>query len=101
MEPKELTFLQAAKVWWSQTWRALVLMIPVMIVWTMCVAFVLRGVPKPAPGERPQLPAGYFVLLVVMALVGFMVHIQSLRWALKTRWADFHLAIVPEPPKQS
>jgi hypothetical protein len=99
--PIEITFLRAAKVWWSFIWRAWILMLPLGLLFFPLMYLVVTiphpGSPPPAlrPDQMPGFIAKFFVLWIVM--MGGMVCVQTLaiRWMLKTKWSDFKLVAVP------
>jgi threonine/homoserine/homoserine lactone efflux protein len=96
MQPVELTFGRAFKVWWSYAWRAFVLGIPVAVV-MMIVWFVLLMPYFPHPGQRPdpalmQAAMGRFsVLWFVFMFLYIVIQVLAMRWMLKTKWSDFRL----------
>jgi hypothetical protein len=100
MQPVEITFQRAFKVWWSYTWRAWVLWMLVFMV--MGLALQASGI-MPRNSARPHVPPApeqlrhslslLFVVLVALSIV----QIFAVRWCLKTRWSDFKLvAMAPD-----
>ena len=93
MNEMTITFGRALKIWWSLMWRGFVLMIPVSI------ALVIVGYSMFPTGTL--LRAASFSPLEMMAVLGRMsllwtiasvvVQVLAIKWALRTRWSDFHL----------
>ena len=101
-----MTLMQAFKVWWSYSWRASILVIPLGIIMT---AWSLAGL---VAAVEPMLQSGQslsnlnidqllglvsggtslFVLSVVLTGV---IQVFAMRWALNSRWSDFRLKAVP------
>jgi hypothetical protein len=73
-----------------------VLCIPLLFVYIAILGFLIKGMPSPGPGEKPQLPLiSIWITYAVMIPSSIVLQIVSLRWALKTRWSDFYLEIRP------
>jgi hypothetical protein len=97
-----LTFGRALKVWWSYMWRGMLLTIPLMVLVQLPAMFFLFRQFQSAfqPGQPIDPRAAFsgfryfFALWIVMAVSMVLVHTQALRWALRTRWADFRLIAV-------
>ena len=97
MQPVDVTFLRALKIWWSYTWRTMVLWLPlglglpigIIMFWAM-------------PHRLPALLAGpraeylkYAVWPLFIAPI-VILQIYAIRWTLKARWSDFRLLAVTE-----
>jgi uncharacterized membrane protein len=98
----DVTFGRALKIWWSFVWRAMVLMLPVMIV-AMVIAVSILPFPKagqPAPVLRPdQIPGmtgKMFGLWLFMMVFYIAAQVQAVRWMLKTKWSDFRSQAVSD-----
>jgi len=104
-----MTFMQAFKVWWSYSWRASILVIPLAIIMTAWSLFGListvenmtqsgQSLQGLANMNLEQLLAlvsggtGLFILSVVLTAV---IQIFAMRWTLNSRWSDFRLKAVP------
>jgi hypothetical protein len=103
MQSLDITFRRALKVWWSFTWRNIVLSIPLWVVATLAMYRMMIWIrPLPTPG-MPAAQAQIIhsvhtisALWPLMMLASFLIQIYALRWALKTRWSDFRLHAVTE-----
>jgi hypothetical protein len=85
----ELTFGRAFKVWWSYSWRAFVLMIPVGLAAILVAAAVVRG-PFTPEHMAGSVRAASGVWLMI-AIGNVLAQTQAMRWMLKARWNDFRL----------
>jgi hypothetical protein len=104
MQPVEVTFQRAFKVWWSYTWRAWVLWVPVFVV--IAAAIQLSGVTPHNQGSPRVMPSPeklrHDMKLVLevwpVLIVGLsIVQTFAMRWCLKTPWSDFRLvAVAPD-----
>jgi hypothetical protein len=95
--------MQAFKVWWSYSWRASILVIPVALIMT---AWSLAGI-LPAlenmlqTGQTPdvdqlmRLASGGTLLMVLSLIIIAAVQVLAMRWALNSSWSDFRLKAVP------
>jgi hypothetical protein len=94
----ELSFAQATKVWWSYLWRQAVLYLPVLLVMIAVLRIGVDQASPPPPGTAPQ-----WLAYIPLATLPFTLVIQilALRWTLKTRWSDFHIAVVPSEEKSA
>jgi hypothetical protein len=95
----EMTFGRALKVWWSYTWRGMVLTIPLSLVMVIFMFFVM---PHPVPGQKPD-PAQFRAMFRTLPLFWLIIMVgsvllqaQAMRWMLKTRWSDFRLEATNE-----
>jgi uncharacterized membrane protein len=98
----DVTFGRAMKIWWSYVWRAILLMLPVMIV-AMVIAISILPFPKagqPVPTFRPEQIPGMtskmFGLWLFMMVFYIAAQVQAMRWMLKTKWSDFRLQAVSD-----
>jgi hypothetical protein len=97
MNPVDVTFGRACKIWWSYTWRALVLSLLVAIPLEGLMGFFMinhlhrtGNVPDPTIRARLML-AWPFVMAITIALQA-----QGMRWMLrKAAWSDFRVAVLP------
>jgi|HubBroStandDraft_6_1064221.scaffolds.fasta_scaffold1067101_2 threonine/homoserine/homoserine lactone efflux protein len=102
MEPVEITWGRAFKVWWSFSWRGFVLsllaMIPLQIILFMTV---FSRMPRPGQKGDPaefakMIPLLMLIWLVMMALV-FVLQGYAMRWMLRdAKWSDFRIAVLPK-----
>jgi hypothetical protein len=100
MDPVNVTFGRALKIWWSFAWRAWVLMLLVMVpmeivlFWYMMSHFPKQGAGNPA--EAMRMAGTMMVLWPIFMAVLIALQVQAMRWMLNTvRWSDFRLALVP------
>ena len=101
-----MTLMQAFKVWWSYSWRASILVIPLGIIMTAWSLAGLVSAVEPMLQSGQSLSnlnidqllglvsggTGLFVLSVVLTGV---IQVFAMRWALNSRWSDFRLKAVP------
>src|ERR1700722_6079493 len=98
MEETDLTFGRAFKVWWSYTWRVMVLSLPVLLA----MAFLMKlALPFPKPGEpqmRPDQMQGFipkfFLMWAIMMGTSICLQVVALRWALNVKWFGFRLKVL-------
>jgi threonine/homoserine/homoserine lactone efflux protein len=104
MEPVEITWGRAFKVWWSFSWRGFVLCLLAMIP-LQIILFATVFTHMPHPGQKAD-PAEFFrmmpflmlIWLVMMGLV-FVLQGYAMRWMLRdAKWSDFRLAMLPRDP---
>jgi hypothetical protein len=103
MTTVDVTLGRAFRVWWSYTWRSMVLstlvIVPVQIIvitWIVPharAAVVGHGLDRPRMRELLEL----LWLVWPIALVGMIiVQTIAMRWMLRrARWADFKLIVSP------
>jgi hypothetical protein len=99
MELLQQSFRRCLAIWWSFTWRAFVLWIPVMFVVFVSMFTIM---PFPEPG-RPPDPALFrrmmlFMPIMWLVLMGGLVVTQTyaMQWMLKTqKWRDYFVALIP------
>lgn len=101
-----MTLMQAFKVWWSYSWRASILVIPLAIIVT---AWSLTGIFSAVEnmsisGQNPSnlnvdrlmhLATGGVTLWIVSLLLTAAIQVFAMRWTLNSRWSDFRLKAVP------
>lgn len=105
MQELEITWPRVLSVWWLVAWRtwlgALILGIVVGGGLGALAAMVvgLVGSPGAAPGELEATAAyvGDTVGAVSATLAGLVWGLCVVRMALRKRYRDFRLALVPEP----
>jgi hypothetical protein len=97
----DVSFGRASKIWWSYAWRAIVLMIPVMIV-AAVITFSILPFPKAGqapvlrPDQIPGMMSKMFGLWLFMMVFYIAAQVQAMRWMLKTKWSDFRLQAVSD-----
>jgi len=104
-----MTFMQAFKVWWSYSWRASILVVPLAIIMT---AWSLMGLISTVQntmqsGQSLQslgnmnieqllgLVSGGTALFILSMVLTAVIQIFAMRWTLNSRWSDFRLKAVP------
>jgi hypothetical protein len=104
-----MTFTQAFKVWWSYSWRASILVIPLAVVMT---AWSLMGLLSTVQGmvqsgqslsnlssmnidQLARLVSGGFTMWILSLVLTAVIQIFAMRWTLNSRWSDFKLKAVP------
>lgn len=101
-----MTLMQALKVWWSYSWRASILVIPLAVVTT---AISLAGLISTVQGmlqsgqslsslnidKLAHLVSGGFTLGIVSMVLTAVIQVFAMRWTLNSRWSDFRLKAVP------
>ena len=99
MNPVDITWGRALKVWWSYSWRALVLTLLVMIPLEIIIfALFLRNLPKASsdPADAMRVAGTMAILWPVMMAALLALQVQAMRWMLKAaRWSDFRVAVLP------
>lgn len=102
----EVTFQRAFKIWWSIAWRNWVVAIPVLLIMMPIMFFLIphqvTGQPPMRPEQIPGFTGKFFAIWLVSMVAFIFMQTLSIRWALKTRWSDFRLDVVPngEPVKE-
>jgi hypothetical protein len=98
----EITYGRALKIWWSYIWRAIVMMIPVLII-AMIISISILPFPKPGqpapllqPDQVPGMIGKTFALWLFMMALNIAVQVQAMRWMLKTKWSGFRLQAVAD-----
>ncbi|MGH8290212.1 MAG: hypothetical protein ACREV7_14500 [Steroidobacteraceae bacterium] len=104
-----MTLMQAFKVWWSYSWRASILVIPLAIIMT---AWSLAGLIATLEnmmqsGQSLQslgtmnmekllgLVSGGTTLFILSMVLTAVIQVFAMRWTLNSRWSDFRLKAVP------
>src|SRR5512146_2032165 len=103
---KTMTLMQAFKVWWSYSWRASILVIPlgiIMTAWSLAGLFsTLQNMSL--SGQNPanlnvdqltHLVSGGATLWILSLVLTAVIQVFAMRWALNSRWSDFRLKAVP------
>ncbi|HEY6515139.1 MAG TPA: hypothetical protein VIY50_03280 [Steroidobacteraceae bacterium] len=100
-----MTLMQAFKVWWSYSWRASVLVIP---LWTIVTAWSLIGLVSAVQnmqlsgqsldslnvGKLAGLLSGGVSLSILSLVLTGVIQVFAMRWTLNSRWSDFRLKAV-------
>ena len=101
-----MTLMQAFKVWWSYSWRASILVIPltiIMMAWSLAgllpmLEKMLQSGQSPSDLNVDQLmrlaTGGTTMMILSMVLIA-VVQVFAMRWALNSSWSDFRLKAVP------
>jgi hypothetical protein len=98
--------MQAFKVWWSYSWRASILVIP---LWTIITAWSLIGLVSAVQnmqlsgqsldnlnvGKLLGLLSGGVSLSILSLVLTGAIQVFAMRWTLNSRWSDFRLKAVP------
>jgi hypothetical protein len=101
-----MTLMQAFKVWWSYSWRASLLVIP---LWTIITVWSLVGIWSVLQnmlasgqslesmniGQLSRLASGGFTLSILSMVLTGAIQVFAMRWTLNSRWSDFRLKAVP------
>ncbi len=101
-----MTLMQAFKVWWSYSWRASILIIP---LWTIIFVWSLLGVVSTvenmmASGQSlenlnvvqlSRLLSGGMTMTILSIVLTGLIQVYAMRWTLNSRWSDFRLKAVP------
>lgn len=101
-----MTLMQAFKVWWSYSWRASILVIPlgiIMTAWSLigvgsAVEHMLQSGQSLSDLKLDQvlgLVSGGTTLFVLSMVLTAVIQVFAMRWALNSRWSDFRLKAVP------
>lgn len=101
-----MTLMQAFKVWWSYSWRASILVIPlttIMMVWSLS-GLISTAENMVQSGQSlsdlnmeqvSRLVSGGATLSILSMILITVVQVFAMRWALNSRWSDFRLKAVP------
>lgn len=101
-----MTLMQAFKVWWSYSWRASILVIP---LWTIATVWSLmglvstvqdmqlsgRGLDSLNIGQVSRLLSGGLSVSILFMVLTAAIQVYAMRWTLNSRWSDFRLKAVP------
>ncbi len=101
-----MTFMQAFKVWWSYSWRASILVIPlgiIMTVWSLTGLFsVVQTMVQSGQSlsnlnveQLTRLASGGVSLWILSLVLTAVIQVFAMRWTLNSRWSDFRLKAVP------
>jgi hypothetical protein len=105
-----MTLMQAFKVWWSYSWRASLLVMPLGVIMTAWSLFGLfSAVEKmalsgqdPAQGlaslnldQLTRLASAGASLWILSMVLTAAIQVLAMRWTLNSRWSDFRLKAVP------
>ena len=101
-----MTLMQAFKVWWSYSWRASILVIPITLIMTVwSLAGLISTVEKMMQSgqslsdlnidQLTRLASGGTSMFVLSMVLITAVQVFAMRWALNSRWSDFRLKAVP------
>ena len=101
-----MTLMQAFKVWWSYSWRASILVIPITIImtaWSLAgLVPVLENMLQSGKGvadlnvdQLMRLATGGMSMTVLSLMLITAVQVFAMRWTLNSRWSDFRLKAVP------
>ena len=101
-----MTLMQAFKVWWSYSWRASILVIP---LWTLVTVWSLLGLFSTVQnmelsgksldnlsiGQLSRLASGGLTMSILFFALTGAIQVFAMRWTLNSRWSDFRLKAVP------
>lgn len=101
-----MTLMQAFKVWWSYSWRASILVIPltiIMMAWSLAgIVPVLedmmqsgKSITDLSVDQLTHLATGGMSMTLISLVLITAVQVFAMRWALNSRWSDFRLKAVP------
>jgi hypothetical protein len=101
-----MTLRQAFKVWWSYSWRASILVIPlgiIMTVWSLAGLFsTLQNMAASGQSlsnlnvdQLMRLATGGASMWILSLLLTAVIQVFAMRWALNSQWSDFRLKAVP------
>ena len=101
-----MTLMQAFKVWWSYSWRASILVIPlgiIMTVWSLADLFsTLQNMSLSGQNlsnlninQLTHLATGGASMWILSLLLTAAIQVFAMRWALNSKWSDFRLKAVP------
>ena len=101
-----MTLMQAFKVWWSYSWRASILVIPlwaIITVWSLIgIVSALQsmqlsgqGLEGLSIGQLTRLASRGMTLSILSLALTAAIQIFAMRWTLNSRWSDFRLKAVP------
>jgi hypothetical protein len=99
--PIKMTYGIVIKVWWSYTWRAIILGWAMFLVVGIILAtsgLLPRTTPRPPPTPetlRHQLRA-LAIVWPIFIVVGSAMGVFAMRWTLATRWSNFRLEAISE-----
>jgi len=98
MDPVNVTFGRALKLWWSFAWRAWVLMLLVLIPLEIAfMSYMLSHFPKAGgnPAEAMRMAGTMMILWPIFMAALIALQAQAMRWMLnRARWSDFRVALL-------
>jgi heme/copper-type cytochrome/quinol oxidase subunit 2 len=102
MEPVDITYGRAVKVWWSYSWRVMVLtLLAVLPLQILFLGIMFTHLPAPGHKVDPAEFAKYaplFIIgwLLVMAVI-LALQAYGMQWMLRdAKWSDFRIALLPK-----
>ncbi|HEX8755847.1 MAG TPA: hypothetical protein VF745_05885 [Steroidobacteraceae bacterium] len=101
-----MTLMQAFKVWWSYSWRASILVIPlwaIITVWSLIgmvsalqsMQLSGQGLESLNVGQLTRMASGGVTLSILSLVLTAAIQVFAMRWTLNSRWSDFRLKAVP------
>lgn len=99
--PIKMTYGIVIKVWWSYTWRAIILGWAMFLVFGIIVAttgILARTTPRPPPSPEMLRHQLRVVALIwpTFIVVGSVLGVLAMRWTLATRWSNFRLEAISD-----
>ena len=103
----DITFNRAFRVWWSYTWRNLVLspfvIVPLQIVvitWIVPHVRAAGGVHGVGGAPLRGLLEGLWIVWPIVIVAAILIQTIAMRWMLRrARWAEFELVPSERPPR--
>jgi hypothetical protein len=107
-----MTLMQAFKVWWSYSWRASILVIPlgiIMTAWSLAGLFSTlqsaiasgQNLSNLNVDQLMHLATGGASMWILSLLLTAVIQVFAMRWTLNSQWSDFRLKVVPPEPDGS
>jgi len=101
-----MTLMQAFKVWWSYSWRASILVIPLAIImtaWSLAGLFSTvenmvqsgQSLSNLNVDQLTRLASGGVAMWILSLVLTAVIQVFAMRWTLNSRWSDFRLKAVP------
>lgn len=101
-----MTLMQAFKVWWSYSWRASILVIPLAIImtaWSLAGLFSTvttmvqsgQSLSNLNVDQLTRLASGGLAMWILSLVLTAVIQVFAMRWTLNSRWSDFRLKAVP------
>ena len=101
-----MTLMQAFKVWWSYSWRASILVIPlglIMTVWSLAGLFSTaenmvqsgQSLSNLNIDQLTRVASGGAAMWILSMVITAVIQVFAMRWTLNSRWSDFRLKAVP------
>jgi hypothetical protein len=93
-------------VWWSYSWRASILVIPLAIImtaWSLAGLFsIVQNMAQSGQNlsnlnidQLTRLASGGVGLWILSLILTAAIQVFAMRWTLNSRWSDFRLKAVP------